>query len=458
MKKILLVLSFFVFNMKADARHPHKASRLAERNTPGTEILRGILAEQLSMANVANKGTGALKRIKGHNYVENGVLEDTTYYVYSGDRGSTHPVFSSYYGYYMPATLGSRQYIQCDTMHSMADYSGQGNLYENYYSYTYDSKGNVIYCVTGYSSFGYAYDVSYNSGNQPIMLTNIDISGSTPVPTGKMYIFYNSNGQRQMDSSYNLQTNMPSSKREYVFDGAGNHTGYFYYVYKNNQWELSLKTIYTYDNNSRVVTSVTDYDGGSGITPSNKDSFGYTGTANQYTHYSTYKWDIADNEWVPEEMQTYVLNTAGMIDTYYINEWDGSSWDTTEMDIYTYKDGLMVRTNGYNYTGGGVFSSTPYDQMDYYFEEYYTSGIDVAGKTDMEVVLYPNPAVDRLFVEGRLENYSISVLNGAGQVIYTERNLNGNKEIPTGAYPQGTYWVNIKDAEGRIYTEEFIKQ
>lgn len=459
MKNSLLFLALMMCYMAAEARHPSKVNNLMSRNTPDAEVLRDILAKQMQHNNAAMKGTGIEKRLKGHNYVENGILEDTTYYTYSNGRGSTHPVISSYYGYYSPSVLNSKQFVFCDTMYSRADYSGSGNLYENYYYYEYDSHNRVVYYVTGYSSFTYGYQLAYNSGNLLQTFTTIDLDATPIAPVSKIYFSYNSLGQRTTDSSADLKTNKPSSKREYLFDVSGNRVAYLAYQYKNNQMELYYKTTYTYDNNNRILTSISEIDNGTGMEFSSKDLFAYTGTANQYTHYSTYEWDNMNSEWVPEEMQTFTLNMAGMIDTYYIYTWNNSQWDTTEMDIYTYNNDLLVRTNGYIYTGSGNFSSIPYDQMDYYFEEYFPAGI-ASAEVSAGVVLYPNPATNVLHIKGKSINGNVSVNNINGQVIYKEQYKNVEDcRINISGFPSGNYILNIQDAQGpRIYQQLFTKQ
>jgi hypothetical protein len=301
---------------------------------------------------------------------------------------------------------------------------------------------------------------TYNSNNQPLTVAISDRSSGTPVQTSKMYVTYNSQGQRVMDSTYSIQNSKPVSKRIYTYDQTGNKIGFSSYQFKNNQMELSFKTTYTYDNNNRLITSFSEVDLGAGMEFSSKDSFAYTGTATQYTHFSNFDWNNVTNEWAPEEAQDYTLTSQGYIDTYYIRTWNGSSWDTLERDNYVYSNGLLQYTNGFLYTGNGTFSSTPYDQMTYYYEEYDPTGISQTITNNADFIVYPNPASSTLRVKGKSINGNIAISGINGQTIYNEQYVNVEDcRINISDFPAGTYILNILDAQGQgIYQQLFTKQ
>ena len=66
------------------------------------------------------------------------------------------------------------------------------------------------------------------------------------------------------------------------------------------------------------------------------------------------------------------------------------------------------------------------------------------------VTIYPNPATDRVVIEG-IEAAEVQVYNALGQIVKTVRDAN---EIPVADLPQGVYMLRIADAEGRIFTEK----
>ena len=78
----------------------------------------------------------------------------------------------------------------------------------------------------------------------------------------------------------------------------------------------------------------------------------------------------------------------------------------------------------------------------------------VEGNKDSEIIIFPNPAKEKVTIEG-LEAAEVQVFNAFGQLVKTVRDTN---EIPVVDLPQGVYLVRIADAEGRIYTNRITIQ
>ena len=73
--------------------------------------------------------------------------------------------------------------------------------------------------------------------------------------------------------------------------------------------------------------------------------------------------------------------------------------------------------------------------------------IPVSGleENDLQIYVYPNPAKDRVVIEG-IEAAEVNVYNSIGQVVKTVHDTN---EIHVSDLPQGVYLLRIADAEGR---------
>ncbi len=70
------------------------------------------------------------------------------------------------------------------------------------------------------------------------------------------------------------------------------------------------------------------------------------------------------------------------------------------------------------------------------------------------VAVYPNPARDRVVIEG-IEAVEIQVYNTLGRVVKTVR---GTNEIPVADLPEGVFMLRIMDAEGKVYTNKITKR
>lgn len=104
-----------------------------------------------------------------------------------------------------------------------------------------------------------------------------------------------------------------------------------------------------------------------------------------------------------------------------------------------------------NYAGQEVyiafrhFSSTGYSAIcidDIFIEGSY-DGVEEEAES---IGVYPNPARDRVVIEG-VEAEEVWVYNGLGQVVKSVQNSN---EVSLEGLPQGVYLLRITDAEGKM--------
>lgn len=87
-----------------------------------------------------------------------------------------------------------------------------------------------------------------------------------------------------------------------------------------------------------------------------------------------------------------------------------------------------------------------------------TTGID-DNIRDQEILLYPNPAVDYIYLEfGEARVSTIQVFDISGRMVSME-NVDGfNYRMDVSSYRQGTYIVKLFDENGSSVTAKFIKQ
>jgi hypothetical protein len=126
-------------------------------------------------------------------------------------------------------------------------------------------------------------------------------------------------------------------------------------------------------------------------------------------------------------------------------------------DIEAIIIGNDTLVNGVELTA--TFSSTM--RIDNGFEPYYRIFISEAITTTelqefstAEIQVFPNPAKDRVVVEG-IEAAEVQVYNALGQMVKTVR---GTNEIDVADLVEGVYLVRIMDAEGKVYTNKITKR
>jgi hypothetical protein len=76
---------------------------------------------------------------------------------------------------------------------------------------------------------------------------------------------------------------------------------------------------------------------------------------------------------------------------------------------------------------------------------HYSSTVGIAEQNDNSLTLWPNPARDRVVVEG-IEAAEVQVYNAFGQLVKTVRDAN---EISVAGLAEGVYLVRIRDIDGK---------
>lgn len=74
------------------------------------------------------------------------------------------------------------------------------------------------------------------------------------------------------------------------------------------------------------------------------------------------------------------------------------------------------------------------------------------------IVVYPNPAKDRIFIEGLTGNQHIELYDISGREILSETFINMNSEILLNHLPYGVFFVKIKSTDGHSIIKKIIKK
>lgn len=78
--------------------------------------------------------------------------------------------------------------------------------------------------------------------------------------------------------------------------------------------------------------------------------------------------------------------------------------------------------------------------------------------TKNKIIIYPNPATDKLFVNSNgLDVNKIQLIDSTGKIIYTVNKLEQNQSIDLSTFSRGLYLIKVHTSNG-IYTEKIIKR
>ncbi len=448
MKRTLLLLLTIVSAIQVIAAPKQKSLSNTVAHTPHT--------------NGGNKTTAALKRLIAYGYIANGVAVDSERYYYSGGRGSdiARNAFSDDY---RPNSYADYQAIKSDKTIKWSA-SGGTMMQTRVKNYTYDAQNRVI-TMRDSAATSYKYNVYYKANG---LRDSVKMDYNNLGPTAKTFFYYNGASVLMADSVSSLLTFTPVSKNTYVLDASNNVIEYYGYANEVGiplipVWNISYHYVYTYDaKNRNTTTTAQAYNFTTKILEyTTRDSFVYNGNDTVVAAKYESEWNKTTSSWQFKKLTTYTYNTAGYVASYMLHDWVLSKWDTLENDIYTYdSNNLLLRINGYKYTGSGNFSTTPYDQTTLHYEDYFPASV---GKTNIaaNISLSPNPAINTLSVNtGSYKTASYTITDMQGRLVSKQENINtGTYSINTSKLSPGNYILNVYDEQNSIVAQkQFIKQ
>ncbi|MCB9045175.1 MAG: T9SS type A sorting domain-containing protein [Chitinophagales bacterium] len=418
-----------------------------------------VMEMQMCQARSASKPTVVMKRMVANSYYLNGSITDSNRYFYSHGRGSANKGPDSYYTFYSMTGYNQVNNLPCDTLVNWHDYGSGFNL-NAVYRYEYNVQNKVIFTELKDDYIWLQYKGYYNSGGMLERIDILDTFGATALTVkSSMYVIYDGQGKRIEDSTYSVINSMQTGRRTYTYDSNNNLIDFSSYRYVNSQWELSLRNTFTYDGQNRQITQVTSADYGNGFMNQQKDSFSYTGNNTDPSFHETFSWNDNTNQWEDYEILVYTFGNNSYYDGYTIYKYN-NGWDTVEQDVYVYEgNDLFVRSNGYKYIGGGQFSTTPYDQSNLYFEEYYPASVlnNLSAKTKMNI--FPNPAGEMLHVRADKDIAFVKIVASNGVVVADLAAAQHTATIDVSQLVQGVYTVVLTDKGGDILgSDRFVKQ
>jgi hypothetical protein len=315
----------------------------------------------------------------------------------------------------------------------------------------------------------------YNESNQIIQLNTYQLIDTNYVHVSYINYTYDANGNRTSRANYNS------------FGGSDFELGGIYqYTYENNVrtgWELIFvgnvieRAILSYNADGKLTAETVQSGWGNGP---------------------------FENSW----RLRYVYNDNGTLDRIYSDFWNGSSWDTSTSDVFSYDENGNC-TDWIYYNGTEIFNRYEYEyDLNYTTNQIvypYSPEDDIATKSMVEknnkvllshwytqndnaeliyvcdyiynynvleematnnpgaihseVLVYPNPASDYVtFSAGESTIKGLDITTSTGQVVWKNSNIHQKDfNLNVSGLNAGVYFARIQTSKGMVMKKFIVK-
>jgi len=366
-----------------------------------------------------------------------GLLETKTEF-FNYDYDSTDNFFPSSRYSYLYDTLGNITEDLYETADSLGEFS---NSY--LYIYTYNEQGDMTSSMFHTWHIGdqtwtqmegsqhfYLYDENFNILHDTVMYT---FYYSNP-PTTSLYLYryiYYPNGNLQSQVTTRRVGENPWERRDsivFLYDDNNNMTRWTNYVWNEDSMDYIYaswngRMTYTYDENNNRTSAVRE----------------------SYNHQEQ-TWEV--DSWNPKLVWTYDENdNATLIESFAwntnINGWEHSY--SGHVDLY-----YNNMRSGYEMfdLGGAIFN------IHYICKE---ESVAVKETKNPTVLIYPNPAQDRVFISGITEKSQLAIYDISGKLVL-KQTISSEQAINVNHLKSGIYLINIRNKNHNITKKLVISE
>jgi hypothetical protein len=306
----------------------------------------------------------------------------------------------------------------------------------------------------------------YNETNKLSHMLALSDKSGTLDTIDKLDRYYNIQGLKTVDSVFTYSDGIwtPSQILRYDYDNNKNVTSLKVFNNDNDTWIPFIKMDHTFYPNNQFKTIILYISNNGTLEPYYKDTLEYTHGVPFVTkeHYYDY---AGENNWFLSYQEEKILNAQNLphtsISTYYY--FDNPVIADTLKRFFTY-DNFGNPTKEvdmlYDTTSSSFLKLQTYN---YHYELFNTSSITQVIK-DINILVYPNPANDHIFLEyNGTDNKPITlqITNIFGQLmdqqsVYFPQIKN---QFSINKLVSGLYLISIYDNKGRlITTKKLLKQ
>ena len=310
----------------------------------------------------------------------------------------------------------------------------------------------------------------------------------------------NGNLKEQIYQSWNGSQWINNWREVKVFNGNNNPTEIIYYDWNGSNWIQDTKTTVTYLS-ATVIDKVSDYTW-NGSTYVEDERYSYNYISNKLDNVINITWN--GSQWINGEKTIYTYYGNSKIHEILYQDWDGSQWVNYDKDIYvldsnfnresetyflysigsnqdlieyTYDTALLLSSFTHPFKNDTFIYSLglennpyvnkilkeitkTYNGVDWDIVSRKTYNYDnTAGVNDIndsQIVIYPNPTTDFIYLSNINEKLDYKLYDVTGKITM-EGKISTDNKIDLRNLKRGMFFLQLKTETGNIINRKVLK-
>jgi len=135
-------------------------------------------------------------------------------------------------------------------------------------------------------------------------------------------------------------------------------------------------------------------------------------------------------------------------------------WETLFFDFSNEAEGTAELDLSYTYNKASIFfnfgtdGATAGEQTYYWDDVYFVDPTSITEQIGMKTKVYPNPAIDVLYVENAERFHDVSIYTISGQLVYSSEEISNSIDLNN--FSSGLYTLHANGLDGQQYQAKFI--
>lgn len=457
------ILFFLCAAIASRSEAQHRISAVGNNQAEARQRLRTLP----SMTPVtAGKGTALKQRLIAESYYDTSgaamTLQDSTWYTYSGLRGSTFDQRTLYYEYNLGFTSSGsyKDFSMVDVMADTVCYQSTSG-YASFLVRRFLPDNKIIFMERGttvtppYNNFIRVHNF-FNTNGYPDKIFTYHRNAVTNVWDSSQIrkVTYNASGLILSDSTFERSPGTMAwelfAAMSYQHNAQGNLVQYMSSQRYGTTWINDFRITNQYDaSGSKVMAFTLEYNYGNGLVNSYRDTFEYRGAQPGFNTWIQQGWDTASNSWVRLNKSERHYNNQALVDSDSYYQWIplAGSWVKLNTEVYqynTYNNPVKMT----NYLVSGMVTGV----RNYYYQQ-YNDPTGISNHKKINARIYPNPAESQLNVhlpDARNKQVFISITDISGRMIRSAQLqwANDAEQIDIAGLTTGAYFIHISTPDG----------
>ncbi|HLP92921.1 MAG TPA: T9SS type A sorting domain-containing protein [Saprospiraceae bacterium] len=298
--------------------------------------------------------------------------------------------------------------------------------------------------------------VSYPHGTDLELIDSIYVYGFDTLNNTWITLFFTINQYDDQDrllesvSSFDYFGQPLLFKDVYSYNANGdNHLVESYAIFDGTEF-LSSKRELTYQNHLPVEVIAFVTDGISGFSAQSRITYTYTDQQLE-EQVNGYEWDLESNDWFQVNGTTYAYDNAQRLISKLVVLYNQDGSEEQDLYTYDYEEDNQLHSEAHGY-GDGAGGFLLFDRTFYYYSDETLAGREPQS-APLQVMPNPTAGVIRLGLE---EQALVQIYNLKGELIMSG-SFQPNATISLETLPSGAYIISAQDAHTR-YNSRLVKE